>query len=89
MKYLAVLAAALFVLGGCSSPSQKEAPAGYKSRTFATAHAEGIMDDEYDVLVAPEYDYETDVAYEVQIRATETPKQNAKKPTAKPKAVKQ
>ena len=93
MKYLVVLAAALFILGGCSSSAKKE-DASYKNKVKAGYNAQqgDILDEEFDLLVAPEYDYETEIPYEVQIKNTPTDK-NGKavktKGAKKPVAVKQ
>lgn len=92
MKYLIVVLAALFVLGGCSSSAKKE-DASYKNTVKAGYNAQtgDILDEEFDTLIAPEYDYETEVPYEVQIKNsssvntnTKTAKQakSAKKPVA-------
>lgn len=93
MKYLVVFAAALFIFGGCSSSAKKE-DASYKNKVQADYNAQqgDILDEEFDLLVAPEYDYETEVPYEVQIKNTPA-KQNGKaaktKGAKKPVAIKQ
>jgi len=93
MKYLAVLAAALFVFGGCSSSAKKE-DASYKNKVQAGYNAQqgDILDEEFDLLVAPEYDYETEVPYEVQIKNTPVNKDGKAvktKGVKKPVAIKQ
>lgn len=87
MKYLVVLAAALFVMGGCFPASQS----GDNSATYATQEKAdkknqqgAIKDEEFDLLIAPEYDYETEIPYSEQIKNTPAKKQakSAKKPAA-------
>ncbi len=83
MKYIALTIAALFLMGGCSSADKKTAnqPAG-------TQLQDNIIDEEFDLLVAPEYDYEKDVPYSEQIKNTADAKTKTVKPSKKPAAVK-
>lgn len=86
MKYIFVAVTALVLLGGCSSANKKA-----DSAATATAAAPQIVDEEFDLLVAPEYDYESDVAYEDQLKndnAAPSAVAGAK-PAKKPVAIKQ
>jgi uncharacterized protein YceK len=88
MKYIAVFMASFLVLGGCASSSSSKSAKENQNAVYS-AETEGIMDEEFDLLIAPEYDYETDIPYEVQIKSKQQAKKSAKKPAAKPKAIKQ
>ena len=87
MKYLLMVAVSLAVLGGCASNSAKgEEDAKYSNKVSAEDTTQGnvIIDEEFDLLVAPEYDYETEVPYAEQIKNQPVKKQtkSAKKPVA-------
>ena len=87
MKYLLMIAISLAVMGGCASGSAKgEEDAKYSNKVSAEEAAQGsfIVDEEFDLLVAPEYDYETEVPYAEQIKNQPVKKQakSAKKPAA-------
>lgn len=90
MKYLLVAAAALFVMGGCSSASKKDDSATYQNQVNAENNAQenAILDQEFDLLVAPEYDYETEVPYAEQIKNVPAKKQQTAKSAKKPAAIK-
>ena len=60
MKYFLVLLATLFVLG-CVSSQNKNENGSQNSKT-------AIYDEEFDVLVAPEYNYEKEIPYSEQIK---------------------
>ena len=70
----------------CACSSSQKADEGYYSYT-----ENGVLEEEFDLLVAPKMDYEKDIPYEDQIKevtakeaATKnTNKKPAKKPTAK------
>lgn len=82
MKYIAVFIAALFIVGGCSS-SNKKSDADKAAMTTETG---AIVDEEFDLLVAPEYDYESDVPYADQIQ--NKPAADKTKTSKKPAAIK-
>ena len=67
MKYFLAILAVLFVLG-CVAPQNQNS--SNSKRTSKSNSA--IYDEEFDLLVAPEYDYESDVPYADQIRTTTT-----------------
>lgn len=75
MKYFLAILAGLFVLG-CVSASQnngttsttKTSKSSKSSKAAKTQNA--VYDEEFDLLVAPEYDYESDVPYAEQIKIT-------------------
>ena len=82
-----MVAIALTVMGGCASSSAKgEEDAKYSNKVSAEDKTQGnvIIDEEFDLLVAPEYDYETEVPYAEQIKNQPVKKQakSAKKPVA-------
>ena len=62
MKYFLAILAGLFLLG-CAASQNKE-----EGRLFNSKNA--ISDEEFDLLIAPEYDYESDVPYAEQIKVT-------------------
>ncbi|WP_428047428.1 hypothetical protein [Candidatus Proelusimicrobium excrementi] len=90
MRYLVIAAAALFIMGGCSSSSKKDDSAAYQNQVNAENNAQEsvILDQEFDLLVAPEYDYETEVPYAEQIKNVPAKKQQAVKSAKKPAAIK-
>ena len=69
----------------CACSSAQKTDEGYYSYT-----ENGILEEEFDLLVAPKMDYEKDVPYEEQLKLTDTkngaPKTTGKKPTKKPAA---
>ncbi len=69
MKYILVILATLFVLG-CYSAQTQNSSNGKNGNVSKSAN--GIYDEEFDLLVAPEYDYESDVPYAEQIKNTTT-----------------
>jgi len=84
MRYFLVLLVICFAFYGCSSsPSSKRSKGRY-----VTEHVDGIVDEEYDLIIAPQYDYGTSVRYEDQIKVQPTTKSGAKKSASKPKATK-
>ena len=70
MKYILVILATLFVLGCYPAQTQTGSTTGTNSKVSKSAN--GIYDEEFDLLVAPEYDYESDVPYAEQIKNTTT-----------------
>jgi PBP1b-binding outer membrane lipoprotein LpoB len=86
MKHIAVLILALFIFGGCSSDSKNRDAAG---KYTAAQQEPGIVDEEYDLLVAPQYDYDNVPPYEQQIKAQPAAAKKNSSKTAKPKAYKQ
>jgi uncharacterized protein YcfL len=86
-KYITFFAVLLFLAAACSSPQKTE-----QSINSAEQQAGGIIDEEYDLLVAPQYDYDTNVSYEEQIKVKSAAKNKSAKasgkPTSKPKAIK-
>ncbi|MDR0645896.1 MAG: hypothetical protein LBG46_02685 [Elusimicrobiota bacterium] len=87
MKYITFFAALLFFAAACSSPQKTE-----QNVRSASQQDGGIIDEEYDLLVAPQYDYDTNVSYEEQIKIKPDAKnksaKSSGKPTSKPKAIK-
>lgn len=85
MKYFLVILAGLFVLG-CVSPSKKEEDSRFANNKNV------IYDEEFDLLVAPEYDYESQVPYAQQIKITTkdtgVSANNIAKPAKQPVAMK-
>ena len=65
MKYFLAILAGLLVLG-CVAPQNQN----NGSRTSRSNNP--IYDEEFDLLVAPEYDYESDVPYAEQIKNNTT-----------------
>ena len=88
MKYFIAILAGLFMLG-CVSSSQSTQKSSAKS---SKANKNAIVDEEFDLLVAPEYDYETDIPYAEQIKfSTKTTGDSSntqEKPSKKPSATK-
>lgn len=85
MKYFLVLLASLFILG-CASSQNQSSTSKYNTQ-------KGITDQEFDLLIAPEYDYESDVPYAEQIKVTTksttvSTTTTTSKPTTKPTATK-
>ena len=85
MKYFLVLLASLFILG-CASSQNKDSAKNYNNK-------KGVVDQEFDLLIAPEYDYESDVPYAEQIKITTkstavSTTATTAKPTSKPTATK-
>ena len=85
MKYILVAVSALFLLGGCTSANKKA------DNAQPAQQQPQIVDEEFDLLVAPEYDYESDVAYADQLKNDQAEPAAAAgvKPAKKPVAVKQ
>ena len=85
MKYILVAVSALFLLGGCTSANKKA------DNAQPAQQQPQIVDEEFDLLVAPEYDYESDVAYEDQLKNDQPvqPASGAVKPAKKPAAIQQ
>jgi len=73
MKYFLAILAGLFVLG-CVSASQNNGTTTRNSKSTKSSKASktqnAVYDEEFDLLVAPEYDYESDVPYAEQIKIT-------------------
>ncbi len=87
MRYLVVIVAALLVMGGCFPASNNmDNSATYATQEKADKRNQDgpIKDEEFDLLIAPEYDYETEIPYSEQIKNTPAKKQtkSAKKPAA-------
>ena len=64
MKYFLAILASLFILG-CASSQNKDNSASNSYNTKSD-----IVDEEFDLLIAPQYDYESDVPYAEQIKVT-------------------
>lgn len=62
MKYFLAILAGFLVLGCASSQNKSEAQ-NSRSENY-------ITDEEFDLLIAPEYDYESEVPYAEQIKVT-------------------
>ncbi|MBR4508619.1 MAG: hypothetical protein IKP23_04020 [Elusimicrobiaceae bacterium] len=62
MKYFLAILAGLLVLGCTTTQNQNNRKASNSQNA--------IYDEEFDLLVAPEYDYESDVPYAEQIKTT-------------------
>ncbi len=71
MKYILVILATLFVLGCYSAQTQNGSKATGNSNSSSKS-GKVVYDEEFDLLVAPEYDYESDVPYAEQIKTTTT-----------------
>lgn len=88
MKYFLAIFVSLFLLGCAGSQTQNNETARSNSSNFKNV----ITDEEFDVLIAPEYDYESDVPYAEQIKVTtKTTSVSTSKPAksyTKPAAVK-
>ncbi len=76
MKYFLVILTSLFILG-CASSQNSSSANNYNSK-------KGIVDQEFDLLIAPEYDYESDVPYAEQIKVTTKSTAVSTTKTAKP-----
>ena len=90
MRYMAIAAAALILMGGCAtSPDNGGDAAEYTNEVSSGSAGQWnvIVDEEFDLLVAPEYDYETEVPYAEQIK--NEPEKKQAKSAKKPVAVKQ
>ena len=82
--YLLILFVAVLF---CACSSSQKTDEGYYSHT-----ENGVLEEEFDLLVAPKMDYEKDVPYEEQLKITDSKagvtksadKKPVKKPTAKP-----
>lgn len=83
MKYIALTIAALFLMVGCSSAGKNAS-----TQPANTELQDNIIDEEFDLLVAPEYDYEKDIPYSQQIKNTDDAQAKTVKPSKKPAAVK-
>lgn len=83
MKYFLVILTTLFILGCASSQNSSNKSSSYNNKN-------GIVDQEFDLLIAPEYDYESDVPYAEQIKvttkSTAVSTTKTSKPTTKPTA---
>ena len=86
MKYILVAVSAFFILGGCTAANKKTDDAA-----LTVPQKPQIVDEEFDLLVAPEYDYESDVAYADQLKNDQPaqPAAGAVKPAKKPAAIQQ
>lgn len=80
MKYLTILTLALVMAAGCASSDK----ADQETQLTVTHQYQDsvIIDEEYDSLIAPQYDYTTYINYEDQIKNTNTSASPA--PSAKP-----
>ncbi|MBQ4494113.1 MAG: hypothetical protein II972_05930 [Elusimicrobiaceae bacterium] len=77
MKYFLAILATLFVLG-CASSQNQNSGSIMNSKNV-------VYDEEFDLLVAPEYDYESEVPYAEQIKiTTKTTNVSVNNTTAKP-----
>ncbi len=81
MKYICAFASLLFLLSGCVAVNRNE----YSSSTVTSvkqrqpaAPAEEIKDEEFDLLVAPQYNYEDTTPYAEQIRNSSKAPKKAK-----------
>jgi len=83
MKRVLIAVSALLLLGACSSAQKKSA-----AQQSAPKEPE-IVDEEFDLLVAPEYDYDSDVPYADQIKNNQPESKIGGKPAKKPVALKQ
>lgn len=100
MKYMAFFVVALFAFGGCASTSSQDqtanaaqAQAQVAQPAVQTVDSDGIIDEEYDLLVAPQFDYNADIPYADQIKTEQATKPQATKggsakSLAKPAAIK-
>ena len=86
MKYILVAVSAFFILGGCTAANKKTDDAN-----LTVQQKPQIVDEEFDLLVAPQYDYESDVAYADQLKNEQPaqPASGAVKPAKKPAAIQQ
>ena len=87
MKYILVAVSAFFILGGCTAANKKKDDAN-----LTVQQKPQIVDEEFDLLVAPQYDYESDVAYADQLKndqPVQAAASGAVKPTKKPAAIQQ
>jgi len=87
MKYILVLLAFVLVIGGCSSSKKTKTTDGSLT-TYTMYQGNYIVDQEFDLLVAPEYDYQTQIKYEDQIKNNRSATKGtaAAKPAKKPVA---
>jgi hypothetical protein len=77
MKYFLAILAGLLVLGCAGSQN--------KSNSSNSANSKNaVYDEEFDLLIAPEYDYESDVPYAEQIKITTKTTEGTTTKTAKP-----
>jgi hypothetical protein len=83
---MAVLA---LIMTGCASSSKNTAAQEQQNSYAAQQQADGIIDEEFDLLVAPQYDYNSNVPYVQQIKTKPAAKSAARKSNVKPKAHKQ
>lgn len=84
MKYfLAILAG--FLIMGCATSQNT-------GSTNTSKNKNAIVDEEFDLLIAPEYDYESDVPYAEQIKVTtkttSVSTSKVEKPAKQPAAIK-
>jgi len=87
MKYIALLLLALAFTAGCVTTQHTYNDDNWE--VYATEHEGGdIIDEEYDLLVAPKYDYQSNPSYEQQIKTVPAAKSTARKLNTKPKAYK-
>jgi PBP1b-binding outer membrane lipoprotein LpoB len=91
MKYIfGSLAVSALILAGCASSSKNTDPQKQQQASYAQQQVESvIVDEEFDLLVAPQYDYNSNVPYAQQIKTKPEAKSAAKKSNVKPKAYKQ
>ncbi|MDR1123029.1 MAG: hypothetical protein LBL61_00060 [Elusimicrobiota bacterium] len=88
MKYiLGLMAVSALFATGCTSYQNTDAQ--QQASYTAQQQVESIVDEEFDLLVAPQYDYNSNVPYQQQIKTKPAAKSAAKKPATKPKAYKQ
>ena len=84
MKYFLMILAVCILFCACSSRRADEGYYSYKEN--------GILEEEFDLLIAPQMDYEEEIPYEEQIKAIKhTPKKQTvklAKPQKKPIAAK-
>ena len=83
MKYFLAVAVSFLILG-CATSQNNTAPQNIQTKSV-------IVDEEFDLLVAPEYDYEREVPYSEQIKvntkttavsASDKPEKSFVKPAA-------
>lgn len=85
MKQTILFLAVALIFAGCASSSTKDNSAQTSDSKRHAYTENGIVDEEFDLLIAPEYDYETEVPYEEQIKNTPVTKKGAvAKPVVKP-----
>jgi PBP1b-binding outer membrane lipoprotein LpoB len=76
MKYRIMITLSALLLCGCAAQETKAAKAANASRT--------IIDEEFDLLIAPEYAYDKDIPYEQQIMTAPKSGASPKKKDSKP-----